>query len=58
VHVDNFDDFLRGIIDFLVTIIFVFLLLVVGSICNLGLVVALFAHHILEVLISALVVHQ
>jgi len=52
-HVDDFDDFLRGLIDLLIAFILVLLLSIVGFLGHLGLIEALVANHILKVLVSA-----
>ena len=57
-YIDDLDDFLRGLIDLLVTVILVLFLLVVVSLSDLGLVEALLAHHSFKVLVSSLRVHQ
>ena len=56
-HVDDFDYFLRGLIDLLIAFIFVFLLSVVGFLGHLSLVEALVTNHCFKMLVSAGWVH-
>ena len=55
-NIHNLDDLAGSLIDLIVAIVFVLIIIVSG--CNLGLVVTISSHHSLEMLVGSVGVNQ